>query len=126
MGSLGLADLTAPAAALAREGVALTRVQAYLFEILEGIALSTPEAAAMFAPSGRALREGEVFRSVELAETIARFGAEGAAPFVSGDLAGAMVDWVARHGGTLTADDVAASVPVAREPVRVAYRGGPS
>jgi gamma-glutamyltranspeptidase/glutathione hydrolase len=121
-GTLPLADLAAPAAALARDGVALNEAQAYVFEILEGILLSTQEAAALFAPAGRALRCGEPFRSPELADTILRFGAEGAAPFVDGDLATAAVDWVARHGGTLTADDMAGYAPIAREPARVGYR----
>jgi gamma-glutamyltranspeptidase/glutathione hydrolase len=122
-GTWSLADLAAGAARLARAGVTLTPIQAYLFDILEGIVQLTPEAAALFAPGGRVLREGEAFRSDELADTIERFGAEGAAPFMRGDLAAAMVDWVARHGGTLTAADVAGYVPAAREPVRVAYRG---
>ncbi|HWI73211.1 MAG TPA: gamma-glutamyltransferase, partial [Baekduia sp.] len=122
-GTLPLADLAAPAVRLARAGVELNDAQAYVFEILEGILLSTPEARAVFAPSGRALRAGEVFASGELADTIARFGAEGAAPFVAGDLAAAAVDWVARWGGTLTAEDVAGYAPIAREPARVAYRG---
>jgi gamma-glutamyltranspeptidase/glutathione hydrolase len=121
-GTLPLADLAAPAAALAREGVVLNEAQAYVFEILEGILLSTPEAAALFAPEGHALRAGERFRSPELADTILRFGAEGATPFVSGDLAVAAVDCVARHGGTLTAADIAGYVPIARAPARVAYR----
>jgi gamma-glutamyltranspeptidase/glutathione hydrolase len=121
-GRLPLADLAAPAVALARDGVALNAPQAYVFEILAGIVGSTPEAAVQFAPGGRVLRTGERFRSPELADTIARFGAEGAAPFVTGDLAAATVDWVARGGGTLTAADLAAYAPVAREPARVAYR----
>jgi gamma-glutamyltranspeptidase/glutathione hydrolase len=122
-GSLALADLAEPAAVLAREGVALTETQAYLFEILEGIVLTTPEAAALFAPGGRALREGEVFVSGELADTIARFGAEGAEPFVRGDLASAMVSWVGEHGGTLSAADVGGYRVAARAPVEVGYRG---
>jgi gamma-glutamyltranspeptidase/glutathione hydrolase len=122
-GTWALADLCAPAVALAREGVELNVAQAYVFEILEGILLSTPEAAAVFAPAGRALRAGEVFRSGELADTIARFGREGAAPFVDGDVARATVDWVARGGGTLTAADLAAYAPVERAPARVVYRG---
>jgi gamma-glutamyltranspeptidase/glutathione hydrolase len=121
-GTLPLADLAAPAAALAREGVVLNEAQAYIFEILEGILLSTPEAAALFAPEGRALRAGERFRSSELADTILRFGAEGAAPFAGGDLAAAAVACVARHGGTLTAADIAGYAPIARAPARVAYR----
>jgi gamma-glutamyltranspeptidase/glutathione hydrolase len=122
-GRLPLADLAAPAAALARDGVPLNAAQAYVFEILEGILLSTPEAAAQFAPGGRALAEGEPFRSPELAETLERFGAEGAAPFHTGDLAVAAVDWVARGGGTLTAGDLAAYRPLLRAPAEVAYRG---
>jgi gamma-glutamyltranspeptidase/glutathione hydrolase len=121
-GTLPLADLAAPAAALAREGVVLNEAQAYVFEILEGILLSTPAAAALFAPEGRALRAGERFRSPALADTILRFGAEGAAPFVSGDLAAAAVHCVARAGGTLTAADIAGYAPIARAPTRVAYR----
>jgi gamma-glutamyltranspeptidase / glutathione hydrolase len=122
-GTWGLADLAAGAAALAREGVELNEAQAYVFEILEGIVLTTPEARAAFTRDGRALRAGETFRSGELADTIARFGAEGARPFVDGDLAAAMVDWVARGGGTLAAADLAAYAPIARAPADVAYRG---
>jgi gamma-glutamyltranspeptidase/glutathione hydrolase len=122
-GRLPLADLAAPAARLAREGVPLNPAQAYVFEILEGILLSTPEAAAQFAPTGRALRAGEPFRSPALAETIERFGADGATPFYHGDLAAATVDWVARHGGTLRAADLAAYGAIGREPARVRYRG---
>jgi len=121
-GSLPLAALAAPGSGHARSGVPLNAAQAYVGEILAGILLSTPEAAALFAPEGRPLRAGEAFASPELAETIARFGADGAAPFVTGELAAASVDWVARHGGTLSAADLAAYAPLAREPARVAYR----
>jgi gamma-glutamyltranspeptidase/glutathione hydrolase len=122
-GTLPLADLTAPAAALARAGVPLNAAQAYVFEILEPILLSTPQAAAQFAPAGRALAVGEAFRSPELAETLDRFGAEGAAPFHTGDVAAAAVDAVALGGGTLTAADLADYAPVTREPAGVVYRG---
>ena len=88
-GTLPLADLAAPAAALARAGVPPNAQQAYVFEILDGILLSTPESAAAFAPGGRPLTARESFRSEELAETIERLGAEGADPFYRGDLAAA-------------------------------------
>jgi gamma-glutamyltranspeptidase/glutathione hydrolase len=122
-GRLPLADLAAPAAELARTGVPLNAAQAYVFEILEGILLSTPEARAQFAPDGHVLRIGDRFRSGELADTIARFGAEGAAPFYSGDLGAAAADWVGRHGGTLSIEDLAGYAPAAREPVQARYRG---
>jgi gamma-glutamyltranspeptidase/glutathione hydrolase len=122
-GSLDAAALAAPAAALARDGIALNAAQAYVFEILEPILVTTAESRAAFAPDGRALREGELFRSAELAETIERFGAEGAAPFYTGDLADAVVDWVGARGGQLTHADLAAYEPAARAPVRATYRG---
>jgi gamma-glutamyltranspeptidase / glutathione hydrolase len=122
-GSVNTAALAAPAAAAAREGIALSAAQAHVFHILEPILVSTAESRAAFAPDGRALREGELFRSAELAETIERFGAEGAAPFYTGDLADAVVDWLGARGGQLTCADLAAYEPAARPPVRATYRG---
>jgi gamma-glutamyltranspeptidase / glutathione hydrolase len=122
-GSGDAAALAAPAAALAREGVPLNEAQAYIFEILEPILASTAESRAAFAPGGRALREGDMFRSPDLAQTIERFGADGAAPFYTGDLGAAVVDWVTPRGGQLTHQDLAAYEAIAREPVRAAYRG---
>jgi gamma-glutamyltranspeptidase / glutathione hydrolase len=122
-GSVDAAALAAPAAAATREGIALSAAQAHVFDILEPILVSTAESRAAFAPDGRALREGELFRSAELAETIERFGAEGAAPFYTGDLADAVVDWLGARGGQLTCADLAAYEPAARPPVRATYRG---
>ncbi|HEX5898939.1 MAG TPA: gamma-glutamyltransferase [Solirubrobacteraceae bacterium] len=121
-GSLDAAALAAPAAAMARDGVALNAAQAYVFEILAPILMLSAESRAAFAPDGRALREGERFHSAELAETIERFGAEGAAPFYTGDLADAVVDWLEPRGGQLTRADLAAYEPAARAPVRATYR----
>lgn len=122
-GRLGLPELVAPAARLAREGVRVTRAQAYLFEILEGIITATPECAALFAPGGTVLGEGDTVRQPELAKALERFGEEGPEPFYRGDVARAIVRWVGERGGTLTADDLAAYEVIRREPVRVGYRG---
>jgi gamma-glutamyltranspeptidase / glutathione hydrolase len=121
-GSVDAAALAAPAAALARAGVPLNEAQAYVSQILEPILLTTEESRREFAPGGRALREGDVFRSDELAEAIERFGADGAAPFYTGDLADAVVDWLDARGGQLTRADLAAYEAVERAPVHAAYR----
>ncbi len=44
-------------------------------------------------------------------------------PFYSGDVAGAVVEWVEARGGTLTAEDLAGYEVVDRAPIRVSYRG---
>ncbi len=122
-GSLPLADLTGHAARLARDGVVLTAQQAYLAEILSGITSATPHAKAVFEPGGRPPREGEVLRLPELADALDRLGAEGAAPFYSGDLGAAVADWLGARGGTITREDLAAYHAIGREPLRIDHHG---
>jgi gamma-glutamyltranspeptidase/glutathione hydrolase len=118
-----LADLVAPAAALARDGLALTAQQAYVVKILEGICRSTRAACELFAPGAALLQEGDVHRNPALADTLELLGAEGAAPFYEGDVARAAVEHLESQGAMLTQADLAAYAVVEREPVRAHYRG---
>jgi gamma-glutamyltranspeptidase/glutathione hydrolase len=120
---LPLAELVAPAAALARAGVPLNPEQAYIVEILEGICRLTPECEAIFAPGGRLLREGDAIVQPELARTLELLAAEGSRPFYEGEIATAVCDLLGAQGGLLTRADLAAYGTVTRAPVRVAYRG---
>jgi gamma-glutamyltranspeptidase/glutathione hydrolase len=122
-GRFPMKRLAAPAARLAREGVPLNPQQAYIVEILGGIVTSTPEAAALFAPDGRLLRAGERLRQPELGDALERLGSEGARPFYEGDIATAIVDWLAARGGLVTKADLDAYEVVDREPMRARYRG---
>src|SRR6188472_729504 len=101
-GTVPLSELTAPAAALAREGVPLAPSQAYVFEILAPILLATPEARALFCRDGAVLGEGDLFADAELADAIERLGAEGATPFYEGEIGAAAAAWVRERGGMLT------------------------
>jgi gamma-glutamyltranspeptidase/glutathione hydrolase len=122
-GSLPLSRLVEPGVRLGRDGVEVTREQAYFHEILEPILTSTPEAAALYAPEGSILGEGETFRFPEAGEALERFAAEGAAPFYTGEVARRAVEWVREGGGTLGLDDMAAYEPIERRPVRARFRG---
>ncbi|MEO8093256.1 MAG: gamma-glutamyltransferase [bacterium] len=122
-GSVGLAELAAPAARMAREGVRITAGQAYFLEILVPILSHYEEAREIYAPDGHILREGDVFTFPDLGDALELFGAEGAAPFYGGEIGAAVADWVLERGGTLGRADLAAYEPVSREPVRAAYRG---
>src|ERR1700704_6408478 len=73
-GTMPWAELAAPAARLAREGVELTPSQGYLHRILDGLLRHSPEGDAMYG--GRALAVGEVFRVPEFADTLERIGAD--------------------------------------------------
>jgi gamma-glutamyltranspeptidase/glutathione hydrolase len=122
-GRVPLSELVAPAASLARGGVELNEQQAYVVEILADIVTATREGRSLFAPQGRLLRAGDIIRQPELADALERLGREGAAPFYTGDIAAAIVDWVSARGGMLTAADLAAYTVLDRSPTRVRYRG---
>jgi gamma-glutamyltranspeptidase/glutathione hydrolase len=122
-GRIPLAELVQPAVRLAREGVEISRQQAYVVEILGDIVTATPECAALFAPDGELLREGDVVRQPELADALERLGREGAESFYRGEVGAAVVAWVSERGGTLTAEDLRSYTVADRKPVRVAYRG---
>jgi gamma-glutamyltranspeptidase/glutathione hydrolase len=122
-GTVPLAELVAPAIGLARDGVLINEVQAYLFEILAPIYSATPEARELFMPEGRIPRAGDLLRDPPLADSLERLGAEGAAPFYTGDLGTLVSDYVCERGGTLTREDLAAYRAEPREPVHVSYRG---
>jgi gamma-glutamyltranspeptidase/glutathione hydrolase len=121
-GTVPLERLAAPAAALARGGVVLNAGQAYVAEILVELLTSTPECAALWAPAGRVLREGEVLRNPELGDALLRLAHDGAEPFYGGDIAAAVCEWLAERGGSLRASDLAGYRAIEREPVRIAYR----
>jgi gamma-glutamyltranspeptidase/glutathione hydrolase len=121
-GSVPLAELAAPAARLAREGVELNEGQAYIAKILADLLTSTPECAALWAPDGHVLRQGELLLSPELGDALQRLGEEGAEPFYQGDIATAVCDWLRAHGGALCGANLAAYEAVEREPVSVRYR----
>jgi gamma-glutamyltranspeptidase/glutathione hydrolase len=121
-GTAPLEELARPAARLAREGVALNAGQAYIAEILTDLLTSTAECAALWAPDGRILREGEILRNPELGDALMRLAGDGAAPFYEGDIASAVCEWLRERRGSMTREDLAGYRAIEREPVRIAYR----
>jgi gamma-glutamyltranspeptidase / glutathione hydrolase len=121
-GTIELGQLAAPAARLAQEGVVLNAGQAYVAEILAALLTSTPECAALWAPQGHVLREGELLRNPELAETLTRLGRDGAEPFYRGDIATAVCDWLDARGGSLSTADLAGYRAIERQPIDIPYR----
>jgi gamma-glutamyltranspeptidase/glutathione hydrolase len=122
-GSMPLTELVKPGTRLGREGVEVNAAQAYILKILNPILTSTPEAAALYAPEGKALVEGDNFRYPEMADALERFGAEGAEPYYRGEVARRVCEWIRDRGGTLGLDDMDSYEPIEREPVRAAFRG---
>ncbi len=121
-GSVSLAELAAPAAALAREGVPLIPEAAYFLEILDPILTHYEEARAVYAPEGRVLRPGDAFKWPDLGDGLERLGAEGSEAFYGGEVGRRISEWVVDRGGTLGEADLAAYETIGREPVEARFR----
>jgi gamma-glutamyltranspeptidase/glutathione hydrolase len=122
-GTVPLDALTEAGIRLAREGAPVNAEQGYILDILWPIHERLAETRQLYAPEGKPLAEGDVFRFPELAETLERFGAEGAEPFYRGDLATSLSGYVVEHGGTLGVADLASYGAIERRPIRIPFRG---
>jgi gamma-glutamyltranspeptidase/glutathione hydrolase len=122
-GSVPLEELARPAIRLARDGAPVNHEQAYILKILAPIHDRLTGTRELYAPQGRTLREGEIFRFEQLAVALERFAAEGAEPFYRGEVGAALSDFVVDYGGTLGRGDLAAYTATRRPPIRTSFRG---
>jgi gamma-glutamyltranspeptidase/glutathione hydrolase len=122
-GSAPLSDLVGAGVRLAREGAPVNAEQGYILDILWPIHERLPGTRELYAPEGRRLGEGDVFRFPELAEALERFAGEGAEPFYRGEVATALSSHVLEHGGTLGPADLAEYEAIERRPIHVPFRG---
>ncbi len=115
------ADLIAPAARLAREGVEVNSQQGFLHRILDPILRGEPEGRLIYGEEGP-LELGERLAMPDLADTLDRLAAEGPDCFYRGDLGQAIGAAVQARGGSLTRSDLEGYRVIRRRPVRVPYR----
>ena len=116
-GSVPWAELIAPAARLAREGVVLNEVQAFLHRILDPLLRYSPEGDALYGP-GRPLVEGERLAMPELAETLEQVAVEGAGCLYRGEVAERIAAYL-----PITLADLERYEVIEREPLAASYRG---
>jgi gamma-glutamyltranspeptidase / glutathione hydrolase len=122
-GKLKLAETLAPAIALAENGFeishALSSSLADDRELLERF----PETAKIFIKNGRPYEPGDRLIQKDLAATLKAIAADGPDAFYRGRIADLIAAEMARSGGLITKEDLAAYRPVEREALRGTYRG---
>ncbi len=126
LGGLPMAVLAAPAVQLAREGVRVNALQAYILDVVRPIYLASAAAAERFGSrreAGRLVGEDELLRLPELADTIQWLVEEGDRLFYEGDIAAAIDRACSTQGGHLRREDLATYQVKLREPLQVTYRG---
>ncbi|HEX3126212.1 MAG TPA: gamma-glutamyltransferase [Thermoanaerobaculia bacterium] len=119
LGRLPWKKVVEPARRLAAEGFRVDRHLADLIATEEHRQLLGlfPETAKVWLPGGKPPEAGSVIRLPELAANLAAYAERGPEALTTGPVAAAVEATSKRHGGVLTAADMAAYQPVWREPV---------
>ena len=121
-GRLPLADVLAPAIALAEDGAPVSPLVAHLWAEGEPHLRQGPHAAEMLL-GGRPPRAGEIWRNPTLARTLRAVAEGGAEAFYTGRIAEAVCAVVQRLGGVLEPADLAAHRSTFEAPIRARYGG---
>jgi gamma-glutamyltranspeptidase / glutathione hydrolase len=79
-------------------------------------------AAATYLISDRAPKTGEIFRNPDLAGSLKQIAEHGRDAFYRGEIAGKILESMKRHGGTMTAQDLAEYSSEWVEPISTTYR----
>jgi gamma-glutamyltranspeptidase/glutathione hydrolase len=122
-GRLPLADVLAPAIKAARDGFPVTEWTAGDWASHVNNLQRDANAARTYLPDGRAPAVGQIFRNPDLAWSLERLATIGTSDFYRGEIAARIVDYLERHGGTITAADMADYAPEWIDPVSTTYRG---
>ncbi len=123
LGSLPLRDITAPAIALARDGVRLRDIDAFVFTVVAPILTHSPESRAIFAPQKQELlKSGALLRQPDLAMTLDALTREGEGLFYQGELGRSLVEACRDRGGQLQFEDLAGYRVARRQPFKRRYR----
>lgn len=123
-GQFTLAQLVAPAIALARDGFIVSDDIADTLPSWHRRLARWPSSAKIFSrPDGTPLGEGDRLVQGDLAETLSAVAALGPRGFYEGPVAEKLAKAVTDAGGIMTPADLKAYQPVIRAPVRGTYRG---
>ncbi|KAF1318516.1 Gamma-glutamyltransferase, partial [Globisporangium splendens] len=121
-GSLPLADVLAPAIALAKEGFPVSTLTAASWKRGQFQLERGPYASELLI-DGRAPLAGEIFKNPYLAACFEEIAAKGKTGFYEGRIAEAVVEMVQSKGGVMTLGDLKAHTSTFVTPIKTTFRG---
>lgn len=116
-GEVSRAEVAAPAIRYAEDGFTVPPYLARLSGYFQGQMKQDPVMRRWFEDGADAFRPGQVLRNPTLAQTLRRFGREGARPFYRGSIAAEIVRANRAAGGRMTRADLAGYQVAFREPL---------
>lgn len=122
-GKLPWAQLFSPAISWARNGYAVPEIiHGYWANAVPWLA-NDAESQRVYLHNGKAPETGEMFRNLELADTLTLLAKDGRDAFYKGPIAEAILKTSRELGGTMTAEDLSEFSAEWVEPVSTTYRG---
>ena len=122
-GTMPLARVIAPAAALADKGFPVSETLAKILQQEEKTMGKWPTTQAIFWKGGTPLKAGDMLVQRDLARSLRLIGQQGAKAFYQGDIARRIVAEMAPHAGAISLQDLRDYRVVERKPTRGTYRG---
>ncbi|MGD1957261.1 MAG: gamma-glutamyltransferase [Fulvivirga sp.] len=122
-GKLPMTEILAPAIQYSREGFPVSEVIAHEMATNYQNKADLPGFAETYLPNGRPPMKGEVFFNADLANTYEMIAEEGRDVFYKGEIARTIDDYMKKHGGFLSYEDLAAHTGEWVEPLSTNYRG---
>jgi gamma-glutamyltranspeptidase/glutathione hydrolase len=122
-GKLSWAQVVQPAIELAEQGFIMSPALSDGIRANQALLTKFPSTAKVLLPGGNIPQAGELFIQPGLARTLKQIAEKGADAFYSGEIARAIADFYAQHGGLLTREDLAAYQPRWVQPISTTYRG---
>jgi gamma-glutamyltranspeptidase / glutathione hydrolase len=117
-----LSDDLAAAIRTAQDGFPVPEMTAAVWALELDHLRADDAASKLYLPSDRAPHTGEIFRNPELAESLREVATGGRDVFYKGAIAQKILDAIKRHGGVMTAQDLAEFSGEWVEPVSTTYR----
>jgi len=122
-GTMPLAKLIAPAAALAEKGFPVSETLAKVLKQEKSHMGRWSATRSIFWKGDNPLQRGDLLVQKDLAQSLRLIGAQGAKAFYEGSIAEKIAAEMAPHSGAITLKDLKNYRVIEREPVRGHYRG---
>ncbi len=123
-GTMKLAEVMEPAIRLAEYGFAVSEKLARELQEEKSGLEKFPASRRIFLNDGKMWKAGDTLKQPELAATLKRIAKNGAEEFYRGETARMVVADIAKSGGLITLEDLAAYRPRVREVLRAKYESG--
>ena len=117
-----LADDLAAAIQTSRDGYPVTEWEAMYWAGKVDYLRGDEESAKVYLPQDRAPKSGEVFRNPDLSWSLQQLAAHGRDAYYKGEISKRILETIKRHGGMMTAEDLADFSSEWVEPISTTYR----